>query len=195
MKIQKNKRSLLKYYLLDSKIYNKLSLNTNSDYQLSFNFKVLNSQVKKVINFFFKLMTKNKDLKTFIFYHLLAITKKKNLILKKKLINFNLFYFFFKKKLISIPFLKKLVKSSFIKLFCFFSSHYYKKNKVLKVKGDLTNIIILSNLKTLKKLQLFSCLNYLIFLNVSNLTSILQIFYFLIVKIYKLNTRKKFIKI
>ena len=89
-------------------------------------------------------MLKNKNLKNSIFLNSSSIFKK------KKLINLNLLYFFISNKLISIDFLNKTFKSSFLQLFCSFYITYLKKQKISKVTGELTHILFTDNLKNLK---------------------------------------------
>lgn len=74
MKIKKNQRNLLKFYLLDKKIYKVFSSKTVC--QL-IKLKNIELQLKKVIKFFFKFMLKNKNLKNSIFLNSSSIFKKK----------------------------------------------------------------------------------------------------------------------
>lgn len=181
MKIKKNQRNLLKFYLLEKKIYKVFSSKTVC--QL-IKLKNIELQLKKVIKFFFKFMLKNKNLKNSIFLNSSSILKK------KKLINLNLLYFFISNKLISIDFLNKTFKSSFLQLFCSFYITYLKKQKISNVTGELTYILFTDNLKNLKLIETFHCFNYLIFWGYTNTDVILKLFYFLIVKLSKSSSRK-----
>ena len=179
MKIKKTQRNLLKFHLLDKKIY-KIFYSKKVCHLLKL--KSIELQLKKIIKVFFKLMLKKKNS---IFLTLLSISKKTHIIY------LDLLHFFTNNKIFSINFIHKFLNYHFLQLLCSFFIFYMKKEKVSKMTVKLTNIIMTDNLKNLKKIKDFHCLNYFIFWNSANATIILKLFYFLILKLSKSASIKK----
>lgn len=188
MKSTKNYYNSLKYYLLNKKTY-KLFL-IKSNFQL-IKLKNIELQLKKTIKLFFKIMYKNIFLLNFnINFKLLTQLKQKTVFYINKFSNLNLFIYFMKERQLNINMFNQLLNSEFTQLFCFFSSMYKKKQKIFKIFGNLTNIIISNILQYLKKTKNFYYYNYLLIWNYKNCSFIFQLFYFLILKIQKLSIKK-----
>lgn len=184
MKTTKINHNFLKYYLLKNKAYKSFSIKQN--FQLVY-LKNLELQLKKIIKLFFKTLFKISSWFNFnLYYTLLNQCQQKPIFYENKLLNLNLFIYFFKKQQINWNIFNRIFNYTFTQLFCFFSVTYKKQQKISKILGNLTNIIISNNFCSLKKTKNFFYYNYLFSWNSRNSFFILQLFYFLILKLKKI---------
>ena len=189
MKIKKNLRNIFKHHLLNSKTYKLFSSELNVQV---IKIKNLELQVKKLIKLFFEVMLKNQKSKNFIFSNLVCSLGSKSLIFDKSLLNISYLRFCTEKNLVNYSLLSKIFTSSFIQIFGHFYTTYLKYNKISKVMGDLTNIILTDDITSIKKIKFFYGYNYLMFWNSMNIRFLFKFFQFLILKVSKRKTRFKF---
>ena len=194
MKTTQTCHNFLKLYLLQNKKYK--SFLRKQNFQL-IKLKNIELQLKKIIKLFFKILYKSRYLFNFnIYYKLLNQFQQKTVFYKNCFLNLNLLISFSKKQQINWTKVNQYVNSEFIQLFWFFSGTFKKNQKIYKIFGDLTNVIISNVIPYLEKTKNCFYYNYLIFWNSKNFFFILRLFYFLTLKIKKAQIKnQKFIKL